>query len=555
MGSSFSKTRIWLHGASKLGRAWTARHDARGLVLSFFFWSLVVAASVAAPSAVAALSAPKLEINSIAEASGDASLGSPEDHASPEQVAADLNDFISAYRDYANLYSAQDFRTPFAKKIIDRINFDKPETHLKLAAFKKKLDQLQRQMRSYLLLNSVRVTEKQKPKVYKLAKLAAERLEMRGNFNVFILNSPTFNAFTYSYNNNDFDVVIHSGAADKLSDDALLALLGHEMGHVKDQAILLKLVLASDFEARNKTVPGMISAGFYNELFDELPAGMAAFPNLRNMMAKMAASLSAEGAAFEAFNNAAEAAEFGRNCEINADRAAVIVTGSEAPALKLLAALAHGSSTLTDDFDVEELVKQISEVLASNEDPADFEALLAEQESHPFPVVRLIHARAFASSKSLKALLATLEQDPFAKELDLLTRNIVRFSDLQARYKKYLSENADTDDMLIRLKTEKQFTSQSEKVGGAANTLAQLVLLQLVGSDLTQKDNARFNAFVSKAKADSTTALSQLMVPAVIGVLEELSKQASGAALEELKAKIKVLEVLKSLGSLGLEAK
>lgn len=519
---------------------------ARGLVHLHLLGA--VALAVTTLPAAAALKAPSIEFNTVASSSEQGGLGRPEDHATPEQVAADLNDFVEVYRDHADLYSAEDFRTPFTNKILERINYDKPETQLKLSAFKKKIDNLQRQMRSYLLLNAVRVSEKQKPKVYKLAKLAAQRLELRGNFNVFILNSPTFNAFTYSYNPNDFDVVIHSGAADKLSDDALLALLGHEMGHVKDQAILMKLVLAADFEARNKTVPGMISAGFYNELFDELPSGMSAFPNLRNMMAKMAASLSAEGAAFAAFNNAGEAAEFGRNCEINADRAAVIVTGAEAPVLKLLAALAHGSSTLTNDFNIEELVKQISEVLASTEDPADFQALLSEQESHPFPVIRLIHARNYAASKSLKALLATLAQDPFNKELDLLTRNIVRFSDLQTRYQKYLSSSAETDDLLVRLKTEKQFTSQTEKVGGAANTLAQLVLLQLVGSDLTQKDNARFNAFVEKAKADGTTALRQIMVPAVLSLLEQLAKEATGAAAEELKAKIKVLEVLKDLG-------
>jgi Zn-dependent protease with chaperone function len=471
----------------------------------------------------------------------DTKLGTPADHATPEAIDKDYADFTAVYRDYAGLFTADDFRVPAEAKLVKKLDLDNADNVAKFAALKKKIDRIEKKFRLKQLLNSVRASETQFPRVYRIAKKVAAILELRGNFNIFISQSPEFNAYTYSYDMNDFDVVIHSSLVEELTDEALAAVIGHEMGHVKDQAVLLRVIATQDFEARHKDTSAASHSEMYNRVFNEMP------PNVRDVFAQVALESVASGTVLGALTDD-EQSELARNCELTADRAAVIATGGEAAALRLMSALTYGSKTLTPDFNQEELMKQITDVLSSLTDPTDISDVLEEQSGHPFHVVRLLQIRDYANSKSYGELKTKLASSSFAKELDSFIRIVAQGVDKSNKLKKYLEDKGESDDTLVRLRTQKTYRDDLTKLTAALGTLGNLVLLQLDGSDLSKPENEVFAVFVAKATKDSDGTLKLLLIPGIQEIIQK--KLASGvteAAKAELEKKAKTLKELKEV--------
>ncbi len=454
-------------------------------------------------------------------------------------IDTSLATFSAQNKDIAGLFSAEDFRTPASKKYLEKIKFDSPATIAKINAYKKKLDAMGKSERNLNLLKTVLVSPTQFPHLYKLALKAARALELSDNFHVFIQLSPEFNAYTYSYRADDYDVVIYAPAVEMLTDDAMLALLGHEMGHVKDQAVLNGLILAADFEARNANTASASHAPFYDKVFNELPQ------SLRNSLALAAVDLVSQNANIESFENSAQAGDFQRNCELTADRAAAIVTGDASAPLKLLSTLAYGSKALSSEFNVDELILQVRSVLANSASAEEVDALASEQGSHPFSVLRLVEVADYAASKPYAALLARLSQNAFGKEVDIFTRIVVQAATKAAVYNKYLEEKADTDDTLVRLKTKDTFTTQLKRLSKGFSELGLQIFTQVASSSLAQPNDAVFDQLMLKTKADKQDIIKGLLLPS----LAELLKKKSDAATlvdeqTELKAKLKQVQDL-----------
>lgn len=83
-------------------------------------------------------------------------------------------------------------------------------------------------------MNALRVGPDQFPDVYEIACDCAEKLGI-GIPNVFILNDPTMNAFTYAYDDQEPMIVIHSGLYERMTKGELRAIIGHECGHIHNQ--------------------------------------------------------------------------------------------------------------------------------------------------------------------------------------------------------------------------------------------------------------------------------------------------------------------------------
>lgn len=96
-------------------------------------------------------------------------------------------------------------------------------------------------MRNQLLGSTVRVSERQFPSIYKIAKHCAETLTVPIP-NVYIQNSPIPNAFTYGTEEESF-VVITSTLVDHFEEPELQFVIGHETGHIQNKHVVYNTAL------------------------------------------------------------------------------------------------------------------------------------------------------------------------------------------------------------------------------------------------------------------------------------------------------------------------
>jgi len=91
--------------------------------------------------------------------------------------------------------------------------------------------------RGRMLANAIKVTARQFPKLNQ-AYLAAQRSLPGVQLDLFVVQDPRLNAFTYGYRE-PYSLVVTSGLVEKLSQEEIQAVIGHEMGHILFQHTLL----------------------------------------------------------------------------------------------------------------------------------------------------------------------------------------------------------------------------------------------------------------------------------------------------------------------------
>ncbi|RLE78439.1 MAG: hypothetical protein DRJ52_10455 [Thermoprotei archaeon] len=86
--------------------------------------------------------------------------------------------------------------------------------------------------RAELLGSAIRVSPREFPVIYGIASECAKTLSLRKLPEIYIVNNPTWNAYTVG-SENEPAIIIHSPLVDNLSREELKAIIGHEIGHVK----------------------------------------------------------------------------------------------------------------------------------------------------------------------------------------------------------------------------------------------------------------------------------------------------------------------------------
>src|SRR3984885_13762355 len=86
-----------------------------------------------------------------------------------------------------------------------------------------------------LLGNAVRVSERQFPRIHGITKQACDTLQIAMP-QVFVVNSPVFNAGTLGTNEDSF-MIVHSSLVDSYTDEELLTVIGHECGHIHNSHV------------------------------------------------------------------------------------------------------------------------------------------------------------------------------------------------------------------------------------------------------------------------------------------------------------------------------
>jgi Zn-dependent protease with chaperone function len=219
--------------------------------------------------------------------------------------------------------------------------------------------------------SAVRVSESQYPRLHNMLREACAILDVPQPA-LYVTRNPFANAFTFGHNKPY--VMLYSGLLDFLSDDEVLAAIGHELGHIKcghvlynTMAILIRDVI---------TIISQLTLGVGRLVGASIEIGLM---------------------------------EWRRRSELSADRAALLVVQEPRTVLSLLAKLAGGSSRLMDELNVDAFVAQARAFHESGEgDNLDsFYRVLADlsQGSHPFAVERARLLDEWARSDAYAALL------------------------------------------------------------------------------------------------------------------------------------------------------
>jgi Zn-dependent protease with chaperone function len=99
----------------------------------------------------------------------------------------------------------------------------------------------EKSIRLITLSSSVRVSERQFPKVHTLAREVGDVLDIDKNPEIYVSQNPLMNAGVFGVMN-PF-VTLNSAMIERLSDEELLAVLGHEIGHCVSGHALYKTLL------------------------------------------------------------------------------------------------------------------------------------------------------------------------------------------------------------------------------------------------------------------------------------------------------------------------
>lgn len=225
---------------------------------------------------------------------------------------------------------------------------------------------LERILRIQLIGQAIHVTPRQCHKIYRLFKEAADILDMHEP-DLFLASNPQVNAFTFGADR-PF-IVINSSLVDLLTEEELMAVLGHELGHIKCGHALYRSIAFFLAHIANRVLGlgGIASMGLAAALF-----------------------------------------EWSRKSELTADRAELLVVQDIDVCLRVHMKLAGGSRSVYEQTDPKEFLRQ-----ADTYEELDYSTLNKVYKflqelwlSHPIPVYRAKEIVAWSESRQYKEIMA-----------------------------------------------------------------------------------------------------------------------------------------------------
>ncbi|RPI34795.1 MAG: hypothetical protein EHM70_01685 [Chloroflexota bacterium] len=106
--------------------------------------------------------------------------------------------------------------------------------------------------RGRMLGNAVQITEHQLPNLHEsLVKAQAGLPPVK--VNLFVLQNPSMNAYTFGYNE-PYTIVLTSGLVERLEPDELQAVIGHEIGHILFGHVTIISIMATSITGLERLV-------------------------------------------------------------------------------------------------------------------------------------------------------------------------------------------------------------------------------------------------------------------------------------------------------------
>ena len=230
---------------------------------------------------------------------------------------------------------------------------------------------LEHLVRQRNLENTIRLSSKQGGSIYEAFEYACRILDIEQVPELFIQNQPYFNA--YAMGTERYSIVLTSSLVDAVSEDELLAVIGHELGHIKCEHMLYKTV-------------SHVLALFGIELIREMIPGIG-------QAAGMAIGFAMTS--------------WARKAELSCDRASLLVAQDVSVVSRLTMLLAAGSRKIIPELNVEEVHRQA-------EDLEDMENTILGKlfqlqelsDTHPVPIRRCVEIEKWAQSDQYKGILS-----------------------------------------------------------------------------------------------------------------------------------------------------
>lgn len=210
-------------------------------------------------------------------------------------------------------------------------------------------------MRVSFMASSVKITPTQYPDLHAKLQVACTTLGVDMP-DFFLQQNPIVNAFTFGMEKHV--IVLHSGLIERLTDEEILAVIAHEVGHIHAQHVLY-LTAARIFELLMKV-------------------GISAIPG--GEIAKFVLNATVSSALLA----------WARRAELSCDRAALLVVQDPHVVGKVMMKLAGGS--FASKLDYEEFLKQGREFKQQCEDnqlDSFWANIINAGQTHPFPIWRV----------------------------------------------------------------------------------------------------------------------------------------------------------------------
>jgi Zn-dependent protease with chaperone function len=215
----------------------------------------------------------------------------------------------------------------------------------------------------------VRVSPKQCSRIYTLLQEACATLDVPEPA-LFLSQTPIANAFALGRERPT--MVLHTGIVELLTEEELLGVIAHELGHIHCghsiyRLILLLIELASRVGGSYLGIGDVIS----------VPVRVALL-------------------------------EWARKAEFSADRAGILVTQNPEVVFSTLFKLTGGSPKIFEQMDREEYLKQADEYDRPDTTKLDrfYKAAIETGMTHPIPVLRAREALRYGASEEYQAILS-----------------------------------------------------------------------------------------------------------------------------------------------------
>ena len=223
-----------------------------------------------------------------------------------------------------------------------------------------------------MLASAIRVTPKQCGRIHNLLMEACSILDVPTPPTLFLTQTPIVNAFAMGRENPI--MVLHTGLVEHLTDEELLGVIGHELGHIHcGHTVYLLMLLLIQLAAR-------------------LGGGRLGGPQLA-----------------DAFSMPIQMAllEWLRKAEFSADRAAILVTQNPDTVFSALFKLTGGSPKIFEQMDREEYLNQAEEYDKLDKGRLNrmYKTAIEADKTHPIPVLRAREVLRWGGSDDLKAIL------------------------------------------------------------------------------------------------------------------------------------------------------
>jgi Zn-dependent protease with chaperone function len=230
----------------------------------------------------------------------------------------------------------------------------------------------ERANRLYHKANAVAVTPNQFPKLYQIFLEAASRLDIHDVTELFVVQSPVVNSYISGVDT-PF-VVLSTGLLELMTDDEILYILAHELGHYQANHILYKTASRLLSEAASALA--------------EVTLGLGRLLTVPVQLALL---------------------KWDRCSELTADRAGLLAVRRIDVAIRAFMKLAGGSRSIYEQMSYQAFLQQAEEFQMDQEDNALNKTYVLLQEmyrTHPFPIWRASEILTWAKQGAYLNILA-----------------------------------------------------------------------------------------------------------------------------------------------------